>query len=73
MLVASVLNFCTLVGLRRNLNGQRVEVELLEEPALLSALSSELRNFGDLLTCDRCKDSRELIGAILVVPAAGAS
>ena len=51
-----------------------VEVELLEEPALLSAMSSELRNDGYLPTCDRCKNSCELISAILVIPAArGAS
>jgi hypothetical protein len=50
-----------------------VEVELVEGPALLAAVSSELRNFGYLLTCDRCKNSRELISAILVIPGSGAS
>ena len=50
-----------------------IEVELVEGPALCAALSSELRNFGYLLTCDRCKDSSELISAILVLPAGGAS
>ena len=49
-----------------------VEVELVEGPALF-ALSSELRNFGYLLTCDRCKDSREPISSILVIPGSGAS
>ena len=49
-----------------------VEVELVEGPVVF-ALSSELRNFGYLLTCDRCRDSRELISAILVFPAGGAS
>ena len=47
-----------------------IEVELVEGPAIF-ALSSELRNCGYLLTCDRCKDSRELISAILVIPAGG--
>jgi hypothetical protein len=49
-----------------------IEVELVEGPALF-ALSSELRNRGYLLTCDRCKDSRELISAILVISAGGAA
>ena len=49
-----------------------IEVELVEGPVIF-ALSSELRNFGYLLTCDRCKDSRELISAILVIPAGGAA
>ena len=49
-----------------------VEVELVEGPAVF-ALSSELRNFGYLLTCDRCKDSREPISSILVIPGSGAS
>ena len=49
-----------------------IEVELVEGPVIF-ALSSELRNFGYLLTCDRCKDSRELISAILVIPADGAA
>jgi hypothetical protein len=44
-----------------------VEVELVEGPAVF-ALNSELRSFGYLLICDRCKDSREPIGAILVIP-----
>jgi hypothetical protein len=50
-----------------------VVVELVEQPALLAAMNSELRNFGYLLTCDRCKNSRELIRAFLVIPACGAS
>jgi hypothetical protein len=49
-----------------------VEVELVEGPALY-ALSSELRSFGYLLTCDRCKDSRELVSGILVIPGSGAA
>jgi hypothetical protein len=49
-----------------------VEVELVEGPAVF-ALNSELRSFGYLLICDRCKDSREPIGAILVIPGSGAS
>ena len=49
-----------------------VGVELVEEPALLAAVGSELRNSGYLLTCDRCEDSRELISAFLVIPACGA-
>ena len=49
-----------------------IEIELVEGPEL-SDLSSELRDFGYLLTCDRCKDSRELISAILVIPASGVS
>ena len=52
--------------------GDFIEVELVEGPAV-SMLSSELRNFGYLLTCDRCKDPGELISAILVIPASGAS
>ena len=44
-----------------------IQVELIEGPAVF-ALSSELRNFGYLLTCDRCRDSGELISAILVIP-----
>ena len=47
-----------------------VEVELVEGPNVF-ALSSALRNFGHLLTCDRCKDSGELIGAILVIQPSG--
>jgi hypothetical protein len=50
-----------------------IEVELVEGPAFCAALSSELRNFGYLLICDRCKNSSELISAILVLPASGAS
>jgi hypothetical protein len=50
-----------------------VEVELVEGPALLAAVSSELRNFGYLLTCDRCKNSSELISAVLVLPGSGAA
>ena len=49
-----------------------VEVNLFEEPALLAAMSSELRNSGYQLTCDRCRDSRELISAVLVIRASGA-
>ena len=49
-----------------------IEVELVEGPAVF-ALSSELRNFGYLLTCDRCKDSRELVSAILVIQPSVAS
>ena len=49
-----------------------IEVKLVEGPTIF-ALSSELRNFGYLLTCDRCKDSRELISAILVIPGTGAA
>jgi hypothetical protein len=49
-----------------------IGVQLVEGPALF-ALSSELRSFGYLLTCDRCKDSRELISAILVIPLIGAA
>jgi hypothetical protein len=49
-----------------------LQVEVVEGPAV-AALSSELRNVGYLLTCDRCKDSRELISAILVIPPGGAS
>lgn len=52
--------------------GELVEVELVDGPAVF-ALSSELRGFGYLLTCDRCKDSREPISAILVIPGSGAS
>ena len=36
---------------------------------LLVAVGSESRNFGYLLTCDRCKDSSGLISAFLVIPA----
>lgn len=50
-----------------------VAFELVEEPALLAAVSSELLNSGYLLTCDRCKDSRESISAFLVIPACCAS
>ena len=50
-----------------------VGFELIEEPAFLAAVSSELLNVGYLLTCDRCKDSRELISAFLVIPSCGAS
>jgi hypothetical protein len=49
-----------------------VEVELVEGPTVF-ALSSELHSLGYLLTCDRCKDSREPISAILVIPGSGAS
>ena len=49
-----------------------IEVELVEGPAVF-ALSSEFRSFGYLLTCDRCKDPLEVISAILVIPASGAS
>ena len=50
-----------------------IEVELVEGPAFLAALSSELRSLGYLLTCDRCRDPHELISAILVLPAGEAS
>jgi len=46
-----------------------VEVELVEGPALLAAVSSELRQAGYLLTCDRCRNSDELICAVMVLPA----
>ena len=44
-----------------------VEVELFDAPALLAAVSSELRNSGYQLTCDRCRNSRELLSAVLVL------
>ena len=49
-----------------------IEVELVEGPSVF-ALSSEVRDFGYVLTCDRCKDSREPISAILVIQSSGAS
>ena len=50
-----------------------VSFELVEDPALLAAVSFKLLNSGFLLTCDRCKDSLESISAFLVIPACGAS
>jgi hypothetical protein len=49
-----------------------IEVELFEGQELF-ALTSELRSFGYLLTCDRCKDSRELVSGILVIPGSDAA
>jgi hypothetical protein len=49
-----------------------VEVKLFEGPALLAAVSSELRNSGYQLTCDRCRNSHELISAVLVILGSGA-
>jgi hypothetical protein len=44
-----------------------VEVKIVEAETFFAGVSAELRNIGSLLTCDRCKDSRELICAVLVV------
>ena len=44
-----------------------VEVEIVQAQDFFAAMGAELPNLGALLTCDRCKDSRELICAVLVV------
>jgi hypothetical protein len=48
-----------------------IEVEIVKARDFFAAMSADSPDLGDLLTCDRCKDSRELICAVLVVSSCG--
>jgi len=46
-----------------------VEIELIEDPSSVAALSAKVRSKGEMLVCRRCMDASEVIAGVLVINA----
>jgi hypothetical protein len=48
-----------------------VEIELIEDPSRVAALSAMVRSKGETLVCRRCMNASEVIAGVLVINAMG--